>query len=997
MVLGKRRRFICDEEEYNIMRKIFKVTLEKDSTLEEESDENVDKHKLCRDYMVEVLKDRLSGLCDGNSEAEQPLPYLIGCYLRANGEEEENQIKLAIGMGFNYTQCCALNTISRQAKELIVSHSLMHLVDSVRLHNRDKDYDASLFLKTHGETNFRESYLLPLLYSKVCGKPFGGFHCPQGFLEQFIKDSDYDSLKLVLTPLYHDLRSKVAVEDLRPGNFEEPLKGLTYLVKTPICAKVLVNHPRWIPKVTDGIEFERLSILGGFFNVSLIPDERLSEKNEWCPRKVISCRLLTRRTNAKSSFSKEVRALTKILHDGLEEVLLSLLRNCETQENVFEYLSEIIRQNSSVTNIQVDPNCGSSGMFVNLSAVMLLLCKKFIDKDLTKRSEIDGTYLFCNPHLDVSDLTTVHASSKEVVAWISEFRKSDGSDLLSNSSEEATSSGSNVGLVSVLSTEKLTNSRGKTRYTIGCKFFFMTARVLHMGLVKSLSELLHLHRKLALNKNILPTLNALLGNAPFPQPEQDMEHLPFGVKKDWQKFCCYLSQILQDKALLKDALSFYRLMVVWLVSLVGGFKMPLPSSCPIEFACVPEHLVEDAIEVLIAVFTYSESLADVIPEMDEFLKFIIMFVASPNYIRNSYIRQRMVELLDLCIRNRRCSSSAITILEGSQLCVEFLVRNLLELYAGKEFIGSPNKLQFRKSILEVLDCLWEIPSHREIAEEDTGFYVVFLNAVISENIKLLDNDFHRILEETEDEMSSIEDMELVRFLQMQESALIFQFDKGMIGGSISYVIASVAMLAFTSKQIIVPFLLPHMVDIVVTMLNCFLLHLLSLHKRYCIPGRSMKCAHCVVILLKQIVSIYVHLARGDSEEIFAAAISKNSQSYNEQMFIDVARVLHEDSLVPEFIELGTRVNDAALKAIETETSLGEIPNEFLDPIEFKLMADPVILPSTKSVDRAVIQRHLLNYNTDPFNGLPLTQEILIPNVELKAKIERFIISKQSQE
>ncbi|KAI3996460.1 hypothetical protein MKX01_001298 [Papaver californicum] len=337
--------------------------------------------------MVEVLKDRLSRLCDGNSEAEQPLPYLIGCYLRANGEEEENQIKLA--MGINYTQCCAMNSISRQAKELVVPHSLMHLVDSVRVHNRDKDYDASLFFKTHSETNFRESYLLPLLYSKVRGKPVGGFHCPQGFLEQFIKDSDYDSLKLVLTPLYHDLRSKVAVEDLPPGNFEEPLKGLTYLVKNPMCAKVLVNHPRWIPKVIDGIELEKLSILGGFLNVSLIPDRRLFEKNEWYRRKVISCRLLIRRTNAESSSAKEVRALTEILHDGLEEVFLSLLRNCETQENVFEYISEIIRQNSSMTNIQVDPNCGSSGMFVNLSAVMLRLCKKFIEKDLTKRSEID--------------------------------------------------------------------------------------------------------------------------------------------------------------------------------------------------------------------------------------------------------------------------------------------------------------------------------------------------------------------------------------------------------------------------------------------------------------------------------------------------------------------------------------------------------------------------------------------------------------------------------
>lgn len=39
--------------------------------------------------------------------------------------------------------------------------------------------------------------------------------------------------------------------------------------------------------------------------------------------------------------------------------------------------------------------------------------------------------------------------------------------------------------------------------------------------------------------------------------------------------------------------------MVWLVHLIGGFKMPLPSTCPMEFACMPEHFVEDAMELLI--------------------------------------------------------------------------------------------------------------------------------------------------------------------------------------------------------------------------------------------------------------------------------------------------------------------------------------------------------------------------------------------------------------
>ncbi|MCL7025432.1 hypothetical protein MKW94_028618, partial [Papaver nudicaule] len=130
--------------------------------------------------------------------------------------------------------------------------------------------------------------------------------------------------------------------------------------------------------------------------------------------------------------------------------------------------------------MQVDPNCGSLGMFVNLSAVMLRLCKNFLDKDVTKRSEIDGTYVFCNSHLDMSGLTTLHASSKEVAGWTDKLQNIGGFNLMSNSCEETTSSGS--------------NTCGKTRYTFGCEFFFMTARVLHLGLIKSLSKLQRLHR-----------------------------------------------------------------------------------------------------------------------------------------------------------------------------------------------------------------------------------------------------------------------------------------------------------------------------------------------------------------------------------------------------------------------------------------------------------------------------------------------------------------------
>lgn len=49
-----------------------------------------------------------------------------------------------------------------------------------------------------------------------------------------------------------------------------------------------------------------------------------------------------------------------------------------------------------------------------------------------------------------------------------------------------------------------------------------------------------------------------------------------------------------------------------------------------------------------------------------------------------------------------------------------------------------------------------------------------------------------------------------------------------------------------------------------------------------------------------------------------------------------------------------------------------------------LMTDPVELPSGVIMDRAIIGRHLLNSQTDPFNRQPLTEEELKPGkLELK--------------
>lgn len=53
------------------------------------------------------------------------------------------------------------------------------------------------------------------------------------------------------------------------------------------------------------------------------------------------------------------------------------------------------------------------------------------------------------------------------------------------------------------------------------------------------------------------------------------------------------------------------------------------------------------------------------------------------------------------------------------------------------------------------------------------------------------------------------------------------------------------------------------------------------------------------------------------------------------------------------------------KDIQEEEELGDIPEEFLDPLLFHIMIEPVTLPSNITVDLSTIKSHLLSDSCDP--------------------------------
>ena len=99
--------------------------------------------------------------------------------------------------------------------------------------------------------------------------------------------------------------------------------------------------------------------------------------------------------------------------------------------------------------------------------------------------------------------------------------------------------------------------------------------------------------------------------------------------------------------------------------------------------------------------------------------------------------------------------------------------------------------------------------------------------------------------------------------------------------------------------------------------------------------------------------------------------------------------------------LKVKRNQLLLEKTENQSSIivGEVdPEQFVDPFLGTLMKDPVLLTtSNRIVDRSIALQSILRGGHDPFNGLKLTQTMLIPQLELKLQIQEWKKKKENRD
>ena len=152
-------------------------------------------------------------------------------------------------------------------------------------------------------------------------------------------------------------------------------------------------------------------------------------------------------------------------------------------------------------------------------------------------------------------------------------------------------------------------------------------------------------------------------------------------------------------------------------------------------------------------------------------------------------------------------------------------------------------------------------------------------------------------------------------------------------------------------------------------------------------------------MLGMIVDVYLHLFDADKDGAFVAAVVRTddrtatrSWSRRAPSFDSWARETRRTSRVFEALTESARMMHAA--AEEEEADLGEVPDDFLDPIMCTLMTDPVRLPSGDVMDRSNIMRHLLTDETNPFTRQPLKTEDLVSDDAPKARIDGWIAERR---
>ncbi|PAV17237.1 ubiquitin conjugation factor E4 [Pyrrhoderma noxium] len=909
-------------------------------------------------------------------ENETVLEYFVGCWRR------HNSIRNTLGKK-NYTPQDSqhIHTVLDKLRDIIISYAGLDL------------QDPGMFTQTQRKPTgppelvsclLSLSSLTDPLSSRLSGAILSSYEVPlflQDLARRFEPDGELASVlgSTVNLLLHHE--SLLRPEGLggADAGWRGVISGLEALVSVKPIAVMITQLPEWNPQDATAPDFEFKSLLGPLLRLNVFGKEWATIANAFFsePEKRTSLDV--------DSSNANLRGTLKSLQATLFQIFNTLVRASPvSRENVLQYFSRVVSLNVKRGGMQVDPDTvASDGFIINLQTVLLKFAEPFMDAKYSKIDRIDQSYLGRSNRVDVKEETRIKATSDEVAEW-------------------------EKGLAS--------DSEAPNFIT---EIFYLTSAVNHYGLNRTIQSFDDLYKQTEEIQRHIDYLTSTMETLPAGNPFIARAQLGLdAAKKELSKVhseqFAYRVQLLDPEFVLRQV-GFTNFLEAWLIRLVDPKKthptptveIPLPEEIPTIFRMLPEYFLEDIVDFLLFLMRNSPTSFD-LTGRNELVIWALTFLRSTWYIKNPFLKAKINEVIFFGTLSFGREQNGVlgNILNTHPFALKHLMPALMSFYIEVEQTGASSqfydKFNARRNIAHILKAIWDNPTHRKALNEEAknvDKFVRFANLMINDVTYLMDESLNELAQiaSIQKEMDTPEWQSKPLQYRREREGTLRSLERHASGYT-TLGRSTVDLLKIFTAETKAPFMVPEIVDRLAAMLDYNLDALAGPRCSTIAVKDREKYRFDPKKLLSDILQIYLNLA--DQEE-FVRAVANDGRSYSKELFERAAgiarlKVLKTEDEIEQIRIFVVKVEE--MKAnLEAEDDLGDVPDEYLDPLMFTLMRDPVILPSSKvNIDRSTIKSHLLSDNKDPFNRSPLKLEDVIPNPELKAQIEAFIAERRNK-
>ncbi|KAI1453518.1 ubiquitin conjugation factor E4 [Annulohypoxylon moriforme] len=800
--------------------------------------------------------------------------------------------------------------------------------------------------------------------------------CMDFFAEATSRIAEDDTVASIFIDAMVAMSTKLATMTMN-DDYKPYINCLVTYSKFPSLLNALVQHPRFLVTTTEGMSKEQIAlssenqtIIGPFFRISPLQTE---------VTKVFFAGARTIAPNHIKSSQSALQMTLKAHQSDLVGIINAFVRASAASRNAtLDWFAFALNTNHKRRALQVKAtDVASDGFMVNITAVLDQLCQPFMDSTFSKVDKIDVDYLRRSPRVDMNDETKLNADQATADAFY-KTRVSGSSNFIS-------------------------------------EVFFLALAAHHYGLGATQSKLKDLDKDIKYVEGLIRKLEAelpKLQNDPFRLPAARQHHQ--NAVNTIEKYIALkhtIEGVVLDESMQTLSLQFMRYVAVWLLRVASGvnyrpagekkIKLPLPADKPDAFSCLPEYAIQDVVENFKFIFRFKPQIL-VSATGDEIITFCITFLRSSEYIKNPYLKSSLVTLLFSGTWPVYHLSKGILgdSLSSSSFANEHLLHALMKFYIECEHSGVSSafydRFNIRYEIFQVIKCIWDNNVYQEQLSRESKvnrqFFVQFVNLLLNDATYLLDealtklvkiHDYQIQLHRSQNTGLSAEDIEKIR-TDLESAEQQCQSWMQLVNDTMS-------MMKLFTTTLRDAFTMPEIVHRLAGMLN-YNLESLTGDKRSNLKVEDAKKYHFdAKSLLSDFVDIYINLK---SKPAFIEAVAADGRSYKPKNFQKTSVLLKEKffkskEVVDDWDSLCNQVAEAKQRLDQAELDLGEIPEEFEDPLMGELMTDPVILPSQNIVDRSTIIQQLLSNPLDPFTRNPMTINDVVPADDLRNRIKEW--------